>query len=85
MTKSTIVQAIIVASMACGLFACKRSNPPTVSDQTSTEAVKPAPVEDKSPQYVKDLRKDVQKARDVGAVEQKAAEQETKAADEATK
>jgi hypothetical protein len=85
MTRSNIVQVIIVLSMACGLFACKRSNPPSVDEKPATEEAKPAPVEDKSPQYVKDLRKDVQKARDVGAVEQKSAEDEKKAADEATK
>jgi hypothetical protein len=85
MTKSNIVQVIVALSVACGLFACKRPEQPSVSEKPATEETKPAPVEDKSPQYVKDLRKDEQKARDVGAVMQKSAEQESKAADEATK
>jgi len=84
MNKSNIVHTVIALSAVCGLFACKRADP-TVDVKPTAEEVKPAPLEDKSPQYVKDLRKDMQKARDVGAVEQKSAEDEKKAADDATK
>jgi len=89
MTMLKIVIAGLLMSMVCGLGACKRSDPPPIVTNTQSDGsagqVKASPSEDKTPEYVKDLRKDEQKARDVGALEQKAAEAEAKATDEATK
>jgi hypothetical protein len=87
MTKSKIVQAGIAILMMFSMVACKRSGPPpdNVKVEVPAPEVQAPPADDKSPTYVKDLRKDMQKARDVGAVEQKSADEEKKASDDATK
>lgn len=89
MTKSKIVMAAIAVAVVCSLPACKRPEQPLVADKPSADAPAPdakvPPADDKSPQYVKDLRQDMQKARDTGAAEQKAADDQRKAAEDATK
>jgi hypothetical protein len=89
MNKSKIVLAGIVLAVVFGMVACKRSGPPPdnvkVTDVSAPEIKATTPVDDKTPEYVKDLRKDVQKARDAGVKEQNATEAEAKATEEATK
>jgi hypothetical protein len=87
MTKSKIVQAGIAVLILFSMVACKRSGPPpdNVKVEAPAPQVQAPPADDKSPTYVKDLRKDMQKARDVGAVEQKSADEQQKAADAETK